>query len=119
MNTEEKIIKARINLILKSPFFGSLIMHLKSEVDDTCETIWTDGSRIGYNEKFVDNLTSNELTGVLAHEVMHCALQHMTRRESRDPIIWNMAGDYAINLIVIKEFILPKERLLDDKYSDK
>ena len=111
------MVKARINLILKSPFFGSLIMHLKPEQDDNCPTMWTDGNRIGYDEKFVDSLSHDELTGVLAHEVMHCALQHMTRRERRDPIIWNVAGDYAINLIVIKEFTLPKKRCLDDKYE--
>jgi predicted metal-dependent peptidase len=34
----------------------------------------TDGRRLVYNPAFVEKLTAAELEGVLAHEVMHCAL---------------------------------------------
>jgi len=41
----------------------------------------TDGVCLFYNPEFVAKLTPPELLGCLAHEVMHPALQHHTRRE--------------------------------------
>ena len=43
-------------------------------------TMATDGRRLAYNPAFVEKLTATELEGVLAHEVMHCALAHHCRR---------------------------------------
>jgi integrase len=40
----------------------------------------TDGVSLFYNPEFVGTLNAAELAGVLAHEVMHPALQHHTRR---------------------------------------
>jgi predicted metal-dependent peptidase len=34
---------------------------------------------------------------VMAHELLHAALRHDARREGRDPYLWNVACDYAIN----------------------
>ena len=61
----------------------------------------TDGSRIVYNPAFVDELKPAELEGTLAHEVLHCALGHQCRRGERDPELWNVAADFAINPILI------------------
>ena len=33
----------------------------------------------------------------MAHEMLHAALRHGTRRQGRDPYIWNVACDYVIN----------------------
>jgi len=63
-------------------------------------TMATDGCRIVYNPTFVDQLKSAELEGVLAHEVLHCALGHQCRRGGRDPGLWNEAADLAINPIL-------------------
>lgn len=56
-----------------------------------------DGKHIFYNPKFVLSLPHKQLTFVVAHEVMHCVWDHMTRRGPRDPKKWNKAGDYVIN----------------------
>jgi predicted metal-dependent peptidase len=77
----------------------------------------TDGVSLFFNPKFVETLTSAELAGVLAHEVMHPALQHHTRRGDREPRRWNMACDYAINPMVVDAGLtLPKGVLLDDRF---
>jgi predicted metal-dependent peptidase len=48
---------------------------------------------------------------------MHPALQHHTRRGSRNPKRWNMACDYAINpLLVEAGLTLPKDVLLDHRF---
>ena len=56
--------------------------------------------------------------GTLAHEVMHPALQHHTRRGDRDQKRWNMACDYAINPMLIDAGLaLPKDVLLDARFT--
>ena len=79
----------------------------------------TDGRRLVYNPAFVDKLTPAELEGVLAHEVMHCALAHHCRRGERDAQLWNQAADYAVNPILIGNGItLPKDALIDPAFAD-
>jgi predicted metal-dependent peptidase len=77
----------------------------------------TDGRSIFYHKDFVTGCSDQELVGLLAHEVMHPAMQHHTRRGDRDPKLWNEAGDYAINPILTEAgFVLPGTPLLDPEY---
>ena len=79
----------------------------------------TDGSRIVYNPAFVDQLKPAELEGTLAHEVLHCALGHQCRRGERDPELWNVAADFAINPILIGNgFALPAGALIDPAFKN-
>jgi predicted metal-dependent peptidase len=79
----------------------------------------TDGSRIVYNPAFVDQLKPAELEGTLAHEVLHCALGHQCRRGQRDPELWNVAADFAINPILIGNgFVLPAGALIDPAFNN-
>lgn len=34
---------------------------------------------------------------VMAHELLHVGLRHQTRRQGRDPYLWNVACDFVIN----------------------
>ena len=104
----DKMEKARVALTLDHPFFGSLALRLRLIRDPQCPTAYTDGVVIGYSPEFTDGLTTNELKGLLAHEVMHVALAHHLRRGERKPRRWNVAGDYAINDILIESgLVLP------------
>ena len=77
----------------------------------------TDGISLFYNPEFVETLNAAELAGVLAHEVMHPALQHHTRRGDRNQARWNMACDYAINPMLLDAGLtLPKDVLIDDRF---
>ena len=42
-------------------------------------------------------LDSDELRFVMAHEFLHAALRHDSRKEWRDAYLWNVACDYVIN----------------------
>ena len=97
----ERIRKARTSLLLDHPFFGSLLFRLKSEECRSIPTMATNGVVLRYNPAFVDTLNAATLAGVLAHEVMHPALKHHTRRAKRDPRRWNEACDYAINPLLL------------------
>jgi predicted metal-dependent peptidase len=114
---ETRIRKARTTLLLDHPFFGTLLFRLKGRETHSVETMATDGVSLFYNPVFVDTLTTPELVGVLAHEVLHPALQHHTRRGSRSPRRWNEACDYAINPLVVDAGLsLPKGVLLEDRF---
>ena len=116
----QKMIRGRTVLLLTSPFYGCLAMYLKlEEVDERYGgTMAVDGYHLYYYPPFVHSLKEDEIIGVLAHEVSHCAYKHMTRRGHRLPLIWNIAGDYVINADLLEaKFVLPKDRLFDAKYK--
>ena len=116
---EQKLSRGRTQLLLNQPFFGTLCLRLKLVPMPNFPTMATDGRRLVYNPAFVDKLTPAELEGVLAHEVMHCALAHHCRRGERDAQVWNLAADYAVNPILIGNGItLPKDALIDPAFAD-
>jgi predicted metal-dependent peptidase len=102
---------------LDHPFFGALLFHLKGHECRSISTMATDGASLYYNPDFVDTLNSATLAGVLAHEVMHPALQHHLRRSGRDLKRWNVACDYAINPILLDAGLsLPEGILVDNRF---
>ncbi len=112
-----RIQKARTTLLLDHPFFGSLLFRLKGREQRSIPTMATDGVSLYYNPEFVDTLNSATLAGVLAHEVMHPALQHHVRRSGRDLRRWNEACDYAINPLLLDAGLsLPDGVLVDHRF---
>lgn len=95
----DRIISARVNMLLNQPFFGNLALRL-IPIDATkwMPTCATDNKYFYYNRNFVGSLSRQELTFVFSHEVMHCAWETGERRGSRHAATWNDASDYAINL---------------------
>ncbi|MBZ5529787.1 MAG: VWA-like domain-containing protein [Acidobacteriia bacterium] len=117
-SVERKLTRARTQLLLNQPFFGTLCLRLKL-APGNLPTMATDGRRIVYDPAFVDALKPAELEAVLAHEVLHCALGHHCRRGERDPQIWNQAADLAINPILVSNgFALPAGALLDPAFDN-
>jgi predicted metal-dependent peptidase len=117
-NVDLRIVKARAALITAHPFFGALALHLQPMQTTSCPRLATDGRHLFYNVEFLDTVTSEELKGIIAHEVYHCALKHHTRRNGRDPKEWNQATDFVINPMVLKAGLkLPTWVLLDPQYD--
>jgi predicted metal-dependent peptidase len=112
-----RIQKARTGLLLDHPFFGTLLFRLGAQARSSIATMATDGVSLYFNPLFVETLSAAEIAGTLAHEVMHPALQHHTRRGGRDLRRWNMACDYAINpTLVDAGLTLPKDVLFDNRF---
>ena len=102
----EKLITARIGLLLRHPFFGNLATRLKLvDASDWCATLATDGRHFYYNNDFVNKLKPKEAEFGFAHEVLHNVFDHMGRRDHRDPQLSNIAADYATNQILKDEKI--------------
>ena len=58
---KEKLVTARVGLLLKQPFFGNLATRLKLvDASDWVPTAATDGRNFYYNSDFIDVLTPKE-----------------------------------------------------------
>lgn len=119
MTTKDKITKAKVQLILSEPFFATIMLSLLFVEDSTIKTACTDGKELRYNPAFVDSLETEQIKGLIAHEVMHVTNLHHTRRAGRDPEQWNIAADHAINnLLTASGFQLPAGGCNDPQFKD-
>lgn len=98
--------QARGRLILNHMFWASLLlsmpMVLRNDLDKITghKTAATNGKEIWLDPDFVESLPLAVVMFVLAHEAAHVMFMHATRRGDRDPKLWNIACDHAINLIL-------------------
>ena len=102
----DKIVVARVGLLLRHPFFGNMATRLKIvDGSDWCPTAATDGRSLYYNRDFFDKLTNKQVEFVVAHEILHNVFDHMSRVEGRDRFIWNAAADYSVNGQLVRDYI--------------
>ena len=118
----EKLITARVGLLLKASFFGNLATRLKLiNADEWCATAATDGRNFYYNTRFIQLLKPKEIEFLFGHEVLHCVYDHFGRRGEREPQIWNVANDFCVNADLkehgVGEFITSVPCLYDRKYN--
>ncbi len=103
-----KLIKARTQLILDTPFLGNLVLRLPLVVaDNWCKTSATDAKNFYYNAAFIAKLTPEQTKFILIHEALHCALTHFARRGHRSKHRWDLACDFAINPLLVAEGFKP------------
>ena len=120
---DDKLLKARTDLRFENPFFAVLLGFLGEPIDATdmpdIKTMATDGRNLWVHPKFVESLTRDEVAFVFAHEVMHNALDHHLRRQTRKAGRWNVAGDYVINLELVECGMkhMPKCGLIDKRFA--
>ncbi len=84
-------------MLVKYPFFGSVVAGVKYKEERSVGTAGTDGKTIYYNPDFLEKLSTDEQTFIFAHEVCHIAFNHILRSEGKNPQIWNTATDAVIN----------------------
>ena len=120
----ERLVTARIGLLLRQSFFGNLATRLQLvNADEWCSTAATDGLKFYYNSRFIMMLKPKEVEFLVGHEVLHVVYDHMGRRGDRDPQIWNVADDYVVNADLkrhkIGQFITTVPCLYEQKYDGK
>ena len=101
---EDKLIKARIEMLISAPFFGNLATRLRfKDATEWSPTLATDGRYFYYNRNFVAAMSDAEVVFGIGHEVLHCVYDHFDaiRRGDRNPRLWNIANDYVINADLI------------------
>ena len=105
---KEQLVSARIKMLFNQPFFGNIACRLKlKDVTDEgwCPTAATDGRHFFYNRDFVNSLNVQQTVFLVGHEIGHCIYEHFLRVSDRDKQYWNMAGDYKINGMLVREKI--------------
>ena len=117
----DKLVTARVGLLLRHPFFGNMATRMQLiDASDWCATLATDGRNFYYNNEFVEKLTPKEAEFGFAHEVLHNVFDHLGRKGFRDNMLSNIAADYAVNQILKDESIgaVPKfiKIYQDNKY---
>ncbi len=102
---ETKLAAARTRLILDKPFLGALVLRLPMVAANPkwCPTTATDARSFYYNPDYIAALSLDETQFVLAHEALHCALSHFARRQYRVKQRWDVACDFAINPLLVKD----------------
>ncbi len=120
-NADVCLQRARILLYKKQPFFASLAMGMKMQASEAVPTLGTDSETIYYNPGFiVETLKKDQnlLVSAIAHECGHKYLMHNIRQGARDAQLFNIAGDYVINLILRDSGLsVGDDWLIDDKYA--
>lgn len=133
MSAEAKLTETKTAMLLHTPFFASLLLDMMSIklgkfpqiFPPGNETMATDGKTVWIDEDFMQELKLPEAVFVMCHEVGHAMWSHMSRgKKYKDtgfdgaPFnakLWNIAGDYVINAMLVKSKIgkMPKEGLHD------
>ncbi|MDH5516399.1 MAG: VWA-like domain-containing protein [Gammaproteobacteria bacterium] len=106
---ETKLGAARTKLILDKPFLGALVLRLPmvAAKSEWCPTTFTDAKKFYYNAEYIADISSEQVQFVMSREALHCALSHFSRRGHRIKHLWDMACDFAINPILVKEGLEP------------
>ena len=110
----DRIIVARVGLLLRHPFFGNMATRLRIlAADDWLPTAAVDGRNLYYNTQFFNAMDNKEIEFVVAHEVLHCVFDHLGRREERNPRLYNIAADYIVNNLLVRDRIGHKPKIVD------
>lgn len=115
------------------PFYGAKMFSLEIIETSDIPTMATDGKRVLYNPDFVHELSRKGNTFVEFHEMLHVMfLHHVISAEMKkelgsnyDHMIFNEAGDYEINQIIVQiikegrisRMEMPDDLLLDERFK--
>ena len=103
--TYASMCQDRQRLLVRFPFTGGILMRMEFVPvrDRRLRTAATDGDRVFMDIAFCAGLSADERLFVIAHEVWHCVLMHMLRRQTRELFAFNVAADMEVNRMLKKE----------------
>ena len=110
----DRIVIARVGLLLRHPFFGNMATRLKIQAaDEWCTTAAVDGRTLYFNTQFFNAMNNKEVEFVIAHEILHCVFDHLGRRDQRNPKLYNIAADYIVNNLLVRDRIGAKPKVVN------
>lgn len=125
-----EIAAAKLRILKRSPFFGTLLYTLPVEFVEDMPTLGVDGERLYVNQAYWDKLAPLEQEAVLMHETGHLFLGHTFRGRNYNAVVgdpqtghsirlYNLAGDAVINLMIQEDGVgkLPAGCFMDPKYK--
>jgi predicted metal-dependent peptidase len=134
LTADQLIGAARLKVRAQAPYFASLLLALVPTSVPGLGTIGVskDGLLL-IDEEWIVQFDPKQVAGLLVHELMHLMHKCHERCGQRDPKLWNMADDLAINPSIIEMgFELPQgenaglfpknfgfaENLMSDEYYE-
>lgn len=113
-----KLAKARTQVVLGHPFFGSLLLRQRIRPSNRVQTIATDGSALMFNREFIKAASSAELQYVCARLALASGLQHHLRMEGREKDRWNVASVMTTNSVLQRAgFSIPEGAPIGDRWQ--
>lgn len=110
----DRIVIARVGLLLRHPFFGNMATRLRIlSADDWLPTAAVDGRNLYFNTQFFNAMSNKEIEFVIAHEILHCVFGHLDRRGDRIPKLYNIAADYIVNNTLVRDRIGENPKIVD------
>lgn len=118
MSTTNICAAAAVRLTMRYPFWCEIFFSMTVEETEGVPTAGTDGRKLFINPDWWKSLSLDHQVGVTAHELAHKIFLHCTRQGNRDPNIWNVACDHAINnMLMANGFTLPTPNCCDPQYN--
>ena len=106
---EKRLTSAVLRLKAAQPCFATLSLFAPIQFSERFSSAATDGVTLFFNPHFVETLSSEELLGLLSHEILHMALLHVPRKGDRESTLWNIACDIVVNgMVRASGFLLPE-----------
>lgn len=100
---EQSLARASKTLMLKEPFYGYFLQTLNKVWDEGVGTAGVSRRNIGFQltiaPEFWTKLTDTQQRGILKHELLHIAFNHLFMRDAKYPdhVLFNIAADMEIN----------------------
>lgn len=102
---QQKLFLAIQNMQKISPYYYCVLEAIpKRQVKDGVGTMGVSENELFYNIKFVAELSVEELTFVLIHEIRHLMDRHSLRGRGKDRMLFNVAADIYINATICRDF---------------
>ncbi len=122
MNRQDSLSKTSKDLMLKEPYYGFFLLMLHKSWSDQLPTAGVCKNGINFqlmiNEKFWTDLPEDHKLGLLKHELLHIAFQHLTTFTMfSDKKMANIAMDMEINQYIDGHW-LPEGGIDINDYGD-
>lgn len=123
MSLEDRLTKAKIFLLTNKDWswFGQLSCYLTFVKSVAVPTAAVDlNGNMYYNEKWMSELSDENIRAVLCHEILHLAFRHLERIDTKDQKLWNISCDLKVNEEVRgkQDMVLTKGALVPEGYRN-
>lgn len=99
----EVLAVTRSGLYLDFRFLDQALAALEPTADERCRTLATDGQILCYQPSALLRLyreNSRYLNRLYLHSVFHCLFRHLWMQGKRDPVLWHVACDIAVENVL-------------------
>jgi len=133
IESSNKLEQAVYDLLTRQPFIGHLVQlltrQISKKIPTACVSVMNHRYTLTINPDFFQKLTTPEAAAIITHEVYHLLNEHLKRVSEKEPMIYNVAADMAINQYIsdlprydreeVKKELLDAAKKAGQKLSDK